>query len=161
MGLVANVHCDCFEKGLLPPPPCGHVVKRGFEDRLTCPCDWDSAGLDANLVFDQWKWSSCEHELGKVCSLRIGNISLVGDLRAALLEHGPQFETILSYVLASGSDSGTVLPLELNAQIGIEADKMRNLFASTHELASYIVEFASQLEELLTHSNATGRPIVF
>ncbi len=83
MSLDAFVFCDCFERGRLkeaPPPGCRIVV--GTNGRV------DNAGeatLEGQLAFDDWRWyRMCEHQEGILVHHRIGNMGLVGILRAEL-----------------------------------------------------------------------------
>lgn len=76
-------------------------------------------GLDATV----WADDDCNSELA---SVRIGNVSLIGDLRKEIRLMSGSFPAILDRVLYSGSHCGDEIPADLVAELRQELLRLPN-----------------------------------
>ena len=102
MGVFACVYCNCLEKGLLASQPKSewNVFVDSDGSRST-----EGLDLEAELEFDQWNESACEHESGIYLRRPIGNVSLVEMLREQLSANGTgkTFPILVGHVLYNGT----------------------------------------------------------
>ena len=73
MGLDAFVSCDCYDRGLTPPPPAPVVVDP--ETGLIDLVDWRNSDLWE--PFAQWRGTGCPHKDMEFAGERVGNWTAV------------------------------------------------------------------------------------
>src|SRR3954468_4531178 len=122
MGLDAFIFCDCYEKGLLREPPPAGVILQVEPDGSLGRQQQDTT-LVSDLVWDEWReQGACEHGGGILLRHRLGNISLVGLLRAELQAKAERFPILVTKVVYSGSHAGDFLPVESIAALQTELE---------------------------------------
>jgi len=161
MGLDAFVFCDCYEKRrLLEPPPAGvslHVQPDGSLGRGR-----GDGSLESDLAWDEWREQrACEHHGGILLHHRLGNISLVGLLRAELQREADRFPILTTKVIYSGSHAGDYLAFETIPALVRELELLREFRCSTPDAAGFMSGFRAQMSELATAALSVGKPIAF
>ncbi len=159
MGLDACVYCDCYEKGrLLQPPPNGVSLHVEPDGSLGCE---DSAVVDW-IAWDQWREQlACIHPAGMLLHHRLGNITLIGLIRAELNREPAKFPILLSKVVYSGSHAGDFLLVETIPALQEELDRLSDFKCSGPKAVPFISRFRAQMNELAAASRAVGKPVVF
>src|SRR2546426_2770125 len=148
MRLDAFVFCDCYEKGRLREPPPPSVSLRVQPDG-SLGRERDDGTLESDLAWDMWREErACEHGGGILIRHHIGNIALVGLLRAELQQAADPFPILVSRVVYSGSHAGDFLPVETIPALQRELESLREFRCSTQEAASFMSEFRIKMSEL-------------
>jgi hypothetical protein len=159
MGLDAHVSCDCFERGKLrsPPPPGCHlsVYKDGS---LLCGSD----ELEVELAFDRWRHSeACEHEDGYLVAHRLGNMALIGALRAELGQWPKRFPVILSRVIYNGIHGGDFIPADEVPSLIPEVKALSAVHCTKPDMEQFMRDFELQMIELVTAALQVKKPLTF
>jgi hypothetical protein len=156
MGLDAFVYCNCFETGnLKEPPPYPELVSATADGGV----DFHSTDLEILLNLDQWRdHRACLHKSGILLHHRIGNITLVGLLRAELAREADKFPVLLNQVLYSGSHGGDCLSLEDVARL---RNELLTFVCSDSTNRKFMETFLEQMLELADASRQVGKPISF
>jgi hypothetical protein len=161
MGLDAFVYCDCYEKGRLREPPPSGVLLRVEPDGWLGP-EHDDGTLESGLAWDRWREQrACEHVSGILLHHRLGNIALVGLLRAELRRETDHFPILTAKVIYSGSHTGDFLAVETIPALQRELELLREFQCTTRESADFMSEFREQMSELATVALSVGKPISF
>jgi len=157
MGLDACVYCDCFEKGrLLSSPPAGFATQVEPDGSLG-PGRADYT-LDEILAWDLWREGfACEHGAGRLLHHRLGNISLIGSLRAELKREAARFPILLNKVVYSGSHAGDYLPTEIVKEL----EELASFKCSSKKSDAFMSQFRLQMLELVAASLSVMKPIAF
>ncbi len=161
MGLDAFVFCDCYEEGRLrEPPPIGVTLR--VEPDGALGREHDDGTLESDLAWDMWREQrACEHGGGILLRHRLGNIALVGLLRAELQREADRFPILATKVVYSGSHAGDFLSIETIPALQRELELLREFRCSTREAASFMSDFRAQMSELATTALSVGKPIAF
>lgn len=85
---------------------------------------------------------------------RIGNVDSVGELRDELEQLGLK-ESELSRIVASGSESGAVIPLESNPRLLEEIDRVQ----ASQRASVTLLAFLQQVKRLVSASTMENNPI--
>jgi len=159
MGLDARVHCDCFESGNLKElPPYPNLVSLTADGSL----EFHSTDLEILLELDRWlNYRACVHESGILLHHRIGNIAVVGLLRAELAREPEKFPVLLKQVLYSGSHGGDYLSLEDVALLRSELSSLTTFVCAKPANEEYVESFRRQMLELADACQQVGKPILF
>lgn len=161
MGLDAFIFCDCYEKGQLREQPPPGVTLR-VEPDGSLGREQDDGMLESDLIWDDWRERrACEHSGGVLLRHRLGNISLVGLLRAELQREAERFPILITKVVYSGSHAGDSLPVETIPALQRELELLCEFRCSTREAYSIISEFRAQMSELANTAISVNKPIVF
>jgi hypothetical protein len=121
MGLDACVYCDCLEKNRLREPlPKDVIIK---VDGDGCPIIIES-GEEIGSDHPKYDHFACEHELKHLVSHRIGNIALVGLLRAELKRDEASFPILLKKVVYNGVHAGDFLAVDQIPALRIELQRL-------------------------------------
>lgn len=181
MALDAGVYCDCVEKGLtlvpLPPNATVHTEDDG--------CPRILLG-DREEVYTDWDDFPCEHKIRRLVYHRLGNIALVGLLRAELARDQEAFPLLLKKVLYNGSHCGDWLPLNLISELRMELEKLKTFrchgnmpeallprllwkwfhlgryhYTSASECDDFMQAFRQQMVELADAATRMNKPIAF
>jgi hypothetical protein len=178
MGLDAWVNCDCFEKGKLRvPPPFPEKIfigEDGAPDIHADPYevsesgDASGPGWEQIRAFDDWEADNpCEHERFTLLHHRIGNISLVGHLRALVADFSPEpaedYPLVWNAVIYSGSHCGDRIDVETVSLLRTEIERLdANASGMLEgEEREYLKYFCEQMRELCEASLEVRKPIVF
>jgi len=161
MGLDAFVFCDCYEKGRLrEPPPTGVILR--VEPDGALGREQDRATLEADLAWDEWlEHRACEHKGGILLRHRLGNISLVGLLRAELQREAERFPILVTKVVYSGSHTGDFLRVEEIPALQSELKVLRDIRCSSRNAERFMSEFREQMLELAATALSISKPIAF
>ena len=161
MGLDAFVYCNCYEKGrLLEPPPTG--VSLQVQPDGSLGRERDDGTLESDIAWDTWREQrACEHSGGILLHHRLGNIALIGLLRAELQREAGLFPILATKVVYSGSHGGDHLAVETIPALQRELELLGEFRCSTREAASFMSEFRAQMSELATSALSIGKPIAF
>jgi len=159
MGLDAIVHCNCFERGnLKEPPPYPELVSATADGGL----EFHTTDLEILLKLDQWSdHRACLHKSGILLHHRIGNIAMVGLLRAELGREPDKFPVLVKQVLYSGSHGGDYLSLEDVALLRNELISLATFACSDATKREHVETFRQQMLELADASQQVGKPISF
>ncbi len=159
MGLDATVYCDCFETGRLrEPPPLANSVYVAPDGSLGCK----SNILEDSLAFDQWlKWRACEHEDGVLLHHYLGNIALIGALRAEIKQRPSSFKVLLEKVIYNGVHAGDHLSQENILLLREELNDLDTFQCNDPEMALFVRHLHSQLNELIAAALSVKKPIAF
>jgi hypothetical protein len=104
-----GLHVIRASNQLKEPPPYPDLISVAPDGSL----DYESDNLDVLLALDQWlRNRACDHEEGILLHHRIGNMALVGMLRAELDRAPEKFPILLKQVLYSGTHCGDYLSLD-------------------------------------------------
>ena len=161
MGLDAFVFCDCYEKGRLREPPPGNVSVRVAEDGSLAR-EIDRNSLEDDLAWDRWQHCrACVHEGGVLLRHRLGNVSLIGNLRAELQRRPSHFPILLSKVIYSGSHGGDFLPVDSVPALRKELEALREFRCKIRESDDFMACFRDQMLQLVAASLSVNKPIVF
>jgi hypothetical protein len=161
MGLDAFVFCDCYEKGRLrEPPPPGVVLC--VEPDGSLGREHDDGRLESDLAWDEWREQrACDHGGGILIRYRLGNISLVGLLRAELQREAERFPILVTKVVYSGSHAGDFLRVEEIPALQRELEFLREFRCTNGKSDRFMSEFREQMSELATTAISIGKPIAF
>ena len=161
MGLDARVYCDCYLKGrLLEPPPPGVTLRLEPDGSLGCERDVDA--IQFGLEWDFWREErACQHTGGVLLHQRLGNISLIGLLRAELQREADRFPILLTRVIFSGSHAGDYLTVETIPALRRELELLGDFRCSTREADSFMAQFRAQMLELAATALSVAKPIAF
>lgn len=161
MGLDAFVFCDCYEKGRLrEPPPTG--VTLCVEPDGSLGREQDEGTLESDLAWDEWRERrACMHGGGILLHHRLGNISLVGLLRAELQHEAERFPILTKKVVYSGSHAGDFIPVEALLALQQELESLRTFRCSTRKATGFMSGFREQMSELAATALSVGKPIAF
>ena len=148
MGLDAFVFCDCYEKGRLrESPPAG--VTLCVQPDGSLGREQDGGTLESDLAWDEWREQrACEHGGGILLRHRLGNISLVGLLRAELQREAERFSILVTKVVYSGSHAGDHLPVEQIPALQRELELLREFRCTSRKSDGFMTEFREQMSEL-------------
>jgi len=160
MGVSACVYCNCLEKGLLASQPKSewNVFVDSDGSRST-----EGLDLEAELEFDQWNESACEHESGIYLRRPIGNVSLVGMLREQLSANGTgkTFPILVGHVLYNGTHGGDSVPMELMPQLREEVSQLFVVHCDEPSTEAFLRGFEQTMQALCADAEALDRPICF
>ena len=161
MGLDAFIFCDCYEKGrLLEHPPSGLSLR--VEPDGSVGREQDDGTLESDIAWDMWREQrACEHSGGVLLHHRLGNIGLIGLLRAELQREASYFPILLSQVIYNGSHAGDFLTAETIPALQREIEVLRDFKCSTQKTAIFMAQFRTQMSELATTALLIGKPIAF
>jgi hypothetical protein len=149
---------------LITPHPFPDLLCIGEEG------DPDIASDEEDKVSEHLEWlfdSPCRHQVCRLLHHRLGNIVLVALLRRAVggLSDSPEsdFPVLWSQVIYSGSHAGDWLKLEEVRRLKSELDTIRTLGFSRIDKqdARYLMNFLSQMDELIEAALSINKPIVF
>jgi hypothetical protein len=181
MGLDACVYCDCLEKRLLRNPLPASVTIEVDDDGYPVVV---KGGQRIDNDHPDYVDFACVHELRKLVTHRLGNISLVGLLRSELSRTPDLFPVILKKVIYSGSHGGDRLNLSQIPALRAELQKltafkcvgsrkglslMTNLkrvlgigwYPTAESADKFLQEFRIQMIELADAAEKVGKPICF
>jgi hypothetical protein len=161
MGLDAFIFCDCYEKGRLRElPPTGVLLRVGPDGSLDR--EHDDGTLESDIAWDTWRYQrACDHWGGILLRHHLGNIALIGLLRAELEREAARFPIVATKVVYSGSHAGNYLPVETIPALQRELELLQEFQCSTSEAASFMSEFRAQMSELAMTALSIGKPIAF
>ncbi len=160
MGLDACVYCDCFEKGkLLSHPPVGFATQ--VEPDGSLGPGRDDYSLEQILAWDQWCGRGCEHARGMLLHHRLGNIALIGSLRAELKREPERFPILLNKVVYSGSHAGDFLPVDTVKDLEKELEQLASFKCQSKKSDKFMAQFRLQMLELVAASLSVMKPIAF
>ncbi len=156
MGLDASVACDCYERGRASPPPVEvHINENGFLDTA-------ATALSDQLAFDRWLSTACAHEDNTLLHHRIGNITLVAELRNALQQTPGHHSVLLQRVVHNGVHAGDFIPHATLETLADEVDGLAAILPSLEERRRALVEeFQRKMRELIAAAKAVKKPIAF
>jgi hypothetical protein len=183
MGLDACVYCDCLEKGRLRNPlPKNISIKVEKDGYPVVVRNGEEIWADHPGASDY----ACEHERRQLLHHRLGNISLVGLLRAELSREASGFPLILQKVVYNGTHAGDWLGLEQIPQLQVELERLggfkcvgnappaflsrflwskfrmgRYHYTSAKEANAYMQNFRTQMIELVEAALTVRKPISF
>lgn len=159
MGLDARVYCNCFERGRLRTPPRADFdVYVDEQGSLECR----NSDPDTQCEFDAWRANhACEHESVTLLHHRIGNISLVGLLRAELNRQPDEFPIILNKVVYSGSHCCDFLTVDQVRVLRNELPALKLFRCSNTHAQALMDDFYVQISELVQCALDVNKPIVF
>lgn len=161
MGLDAFVFCDCYEKGRLLEPPPGGVSVRVEPDGSLAPGQGHGT-LEPGLAWDEWlEQRACEHRRGILVYHHLGNISLIGLLRAELQRVAGRFPMLVAKVVYSGAHGGDFLRVEEIPALQKELELLHEFRCSTRKADKFMSEFRAQMSELATTALSSAKPIAF
>ncbi len=159
MGLDAHVLCTCFREGKTKPHPFPELLVYDEVEGPVLDSDAEPT-LEQWQDHDRWRANACPHKDGELISIRLGNISLIAQLRADIesikqpsTEH---FAVLLEKVLYSGTHSGDFVPANEVPELRHEV----NLLCK-HPLDEPLAEFVDSMTKLCEASLQSGNPIVF
>lgn len=158
MGLDARVYCDCFEQGRLRTAPS--IEWRVFVDDSGMRVA-HTESLEADMAFDEWTFSACEHPSGVLLHHRIGNIAAVSWIRAALAQQPTLFSFLLSKVVYNGIHAGDSIGTAQLAILSCELQALSKFRAEDALSESLIRHFERQMQELVETALRVNKPIVF
>lgn len=177
MGLDAWVNCDCFEKNKLrvpaPFPEKIFIGEDGAPDIHADPYQVSKSGephgpgWEQIRTFDDWCSGACEHEDFTLLHHRIGNIGLVGHLRALVADLSPEpaeeYPIVWSAVIYSGSHCGDQIDVKAVPTLRAEIERLNANSSSTleDEEREHLKYFCEQMRELCEASLEMSKPIVF
>jgi hypothetical protein len=161
MGLDAFIYCDCYEKGRLrEPPPGGAQLCVGPDGFLTR--EQNDGTLESDLAWDEWREKrACEHRGGILLHHRLGNIALIGLLRAELQGDSERFPILATKVVYSGSHCGDFLRLEEIPQLQRELELLREFHCRSRDADRFMSGFREKMSELAAMAISVGKPIAF
>ncbi len=183
MGLDAWVHCDCFERGRLKTPPPEEIWPNLEPDGgLT----FETSNDELWWRFETWRREeACEHPQMKLVDHRLGNIGLIALIRDQLWERQSEFPVLFGKVIYNGCHAGDFLGVEWLGDLEAEVDRLGTFSIKktrvtrwmqswwpafgkwrTWKLPSernriFLVEFQSQMKELIAAAKSVGKPICF
>jgi len=157
MGLNACVYCDCFQQGRLRVPAPVRVT--AASDGSVGPAVGSS--VDEQKQFDDWRRSACEHPGGVYLSRRLGNVDLIGGIRATLARTPDLYPVLLTRVVYSGSHSGDALSREFFDQLSTELDDLVRAQTRDARESDWLLSFAAEIRRVLTAGRRMKQPIVF
>jgi hypothetical protein len=164
MGLDACVYCNCFERDLLREPPPYPELLRLADDGAP---EIRSDSLAKDLAHDEWEARGpCPHPGFVLVQHRIGNIALVGLLRAEITRlaemHSLNLPILRDKVVYSGSHSGDWLSLEDVRALESEVGQLRGVCSTlSDDKRSYVFQFLDQLSDLISASQSVHKPVSF
>jgi hypothetical protein len=181
MSVDAFVYCDCLEMARIALP--GNVVIRVESD------GYPTVLLDGGEIWEDhpdWHLFECPHTRHLLCHHRLGNIVLVGLLRAESTPFKSEYSLLCEKVIYNGSHAGDWLGRSTYPQLAVELEKLRTFncagnlpsgfverfiwkkfrigqydYTSPLEAASFMQTFRHQMEELLEAATKVCKPIVF
>jgi hypothetical protein len=182
MALDATVYCDCLESGKVARLSADGVTlvteSSGFPKLYQQGVAIDFDHPDHHLF-------ECEHLDRMLLTHRLGNISLIGLIRAELQREPHNFPILLEQVVYSGSHCGDWLSLETIRSMQAELDRLQNFravgnrdrmgwmsvilkklghnshYVSAEQAAQFIAGFREQMLELSRTALEVEKPIVF
>ena len=162
MSLNAVVYCDCIEKGRVtiphPRPDLLFIDEKGAPDiSSTDPLDIET--------HDRWEsLRPCRHEHFWLIEHWLGNVSLIGAIRALLKRHSSdparEYPVLWSKVIYDGSHSGDFLTTDSVQQLSDEVDRLLRI-ENHHADTAPLEELLSKLEDLVRASRSVNKPISF
>lgn len=162
MSLNATVYCDCIEKGRVtvphPRPDLLFIDEKGAPDISST----DPLEIEAH---DRWEsLQPCEHEHFWLIERWLGNVSLIGSIRAILKQYSinpaRDFPVLWSKVIYDGSHSGDFLTSDTVQKLSDEIDRFDSMKHSSSDLAP-LKELLHKLHELAQASQTVNKPISF
>lgn len=160
MSLNAVVYCDCIEKGRVtiphPRPDLLFINEAGAPDILSD----DPKDIEAH---DRWEsLRPCQHKHFWLIERWLGNVSLIGSIRALLQRYSSdparEYPVVWSKVIHDGAHSGDFLMSDAVQQLGDEVDRLGRL---ENVKSTPLVELLSKLEDLVRASLSVNKPISF
>jgi len=183
MGLDAQVYCDCLEKRVLRNPLPEDATVKVYEDGYPVVV---LNGEEIHEDHPDWSDFACVHARRELVAHRIGNISLVGLLRAELRPTAERFPIITSKVIYNGCHAGDWLRLEEIRLLQKELEQLADFkcagnlptnpiarwmwtrfrvgryhYTSATEADVCMKEFRAQMHELAETALKVGKPISF
>jgi hypothetical protein len=162
MSLNAVVYCDCVERGRLtiphPRPDLLSIDEKGAPDISST----DPQDIEAH---DRWEsLRPCAHEHFWLIERWLGNVSLVGSIRALLKQSSGdparEYPVLWSKVIYDGSHSGDFLTSDAVQQLSDEVDRLTRM-ENHHADTAPLVELLRKLEDLVQASLSVKKPISF
>jgi hypothetical protein len=159
VSLGAWVYCDCYERGRLrEPPPRPDLVRVAATGCLECV----GGSLEDELSFDAWIYRrACEHEGGVLAFHRLGNLALVGHVRAALQPWVARFPVILGKVVYDGMHGGDWLSPADVTLLRAELAALSGLLRLELKKDEHVLGFHAHMHELAEAAVRVGKPIAF
>lgn len=163
MSLNAVVYCDCIEKGQVtiphPRPDLLFIDEKGAPDISST----DPLEIEAH---DRWEsLRPCQHEHFWLIERWLGNVSLLGLIRALLKPYSSDpardYPVLWSKVIYDGSHSGDFLPSDAVEQLSEEIDRLNNMEHLPSLDITPLVELLRKLEDLVRASQSVKKPISF
>lgn len=161
MGLDAFVYCDCYEKGRLREPPPAGVTLR-IEDDGALGREQNDGTLESDLAWDGWRAKrACKHGGGILLHHRLGNIGLIGLLRAELQHEADRFPILVTKVIYSGSHAGDFLRADEVPTLQRELELLSEFRCSSRKADRFMAAFREQMSELATTALSISKPMAF
>ncbi|HSY90057.1 MAG TPA: hypothetical protein VK812_01730 [Candidatus Binatus sp.] len=139
-----------------------------YRNKQHLPFDADAAGAYrepttgeyycADLAVEQSFDRKYPSETRASISKRLGNVSLIAFLREEAKLYLDKNSVVLSKVLYSGTHAGDVIGSESLSRLEAE---LRQVQRSERHVSKEMVEFITDLQELIIAARLEGNPIVF
>jgi hypothetical protein len=163
MSLNAVVYCDCIEKGRVTKPhPRPDLL---FIDEKGAP---DISSTDPLEIEAHDRWESlrpCQHEHFWLIEHWLGNVSLIGSIRAFLQQYSSdparEYPVLWSKVIYDGSHTGDFLTIDAVRELSDEMDRLSSMEHLTTSDTSPLVELLRKLNDLVRASQSVNKPISF
>jgi hypothetical protein len=163
MGLNAVVYCDCIENGRVsiphPRPDLLFIDEKGAPDiSSTNPLDIE--------MHERWEsLRPCQHEHFWLIEHWLGNVSLLGSIRALLKQYSSdperEYPVLWSKVIYDGSHSGDFLTSDAVWRLSAEMDRLSSMEHLPTSDTATLVELLRKLEDLAWASQSVNKPISF
>ena len=163
MSLNAVVYCDCIEKGRVtiphPRPDLLFIDEKGAPDISST----DPLEIEAH---DRWEsLRPCQHEHFWLIEHWLGNVSLIGSIRALLQQYlsdpAGEYPVLWSNVIYDGSHSGDFLAVDAVRELSDEVDRLSSMEHLPISDTSLLVELLRKLDDLVRASQSVNKPISF
>lgn len=163
MSLNAVVYCDCIEKGRVtiphPRPDLLFIDEKGAPDISST----DPLEIEAH---DRWEsLRPCQHEHFWLIEHWLGNVSLIGSIRALLQQYSSdpagEYPVLWSKVIYDGSHSGDFLTVDAVRELSDEMDRLSSVEHLPTSDTSPLVELLRKLDDLARASQSVNKPISF
>jgi hypothetical protein len=163
MSLNAVVYCDCIEKGRVTiPHPRPDLL---FIDEKGAP---DISSTDPRDIEAHDRWESlrpCQHDHFWLIEHWLGNVSLIGSIRALLQQYSSdperEYPVLWSKVIYDGSHSGDYLTSDAVRQMSDEIVRLSSMEHLPTLDITPLVELLRKLDDLVRASQSVNKPISF
>jgi hypothetical protein len=179
MSLDACVYCDCLEMGRIVLPK--HVVIRVESDGYPTVIQHEE---EISEDHRDWQLYMCQHERHRLCHHFLGNMALIGLLRAELTPFKDEYPLLCEKVIYNGIHAGDWLGRTTFSQLPLELEKLRTFqcagnfpssfvmrfvppevrtgrYTAPSEADSMMQTFRCQMQQLLEAATTVWKPIAF